>query len=324
MTATLTKSAGRSPSRRRRSGARLPFSTPGTAGGAPFEGYYWRLTDSETGRVVVAFCGLCKSPTFSLAGLSAHPGHLVRSRIGVPASDACQGVGVVVPGLCGDENALRVEIAPDVSLEAEFAGARAFPRRMFGATGPAQLVPRLTHYWQPILIGGRASGELRIADQVVRLRDAKVYAERTWGRSFPDRWWWGQADAFDSDGSVCVAFAGGRVNFAGATVSPTALVVRLGERVLTFAPPRAHMRMSLGPGRWRLEARSLQFRVAIEGDDPRDSTRLLPIPSASSVSASLLAAQALAGRLSLRVECGRHRLFSGTSELAGLEQAVGR
>ena len=43
----------------RRAGADLPFGDPARAHGVGMEGYYWRFTDVEAGRVVIVLCGIC-------------------------------------------------------------------------------------------------------------------------------------------------------------------------------------------------------------------------------------------------------------------------
>ena len=63
-------------------------------------------------------------------------------------------------------------------------------------------------------MGGLVAGEARIGGESVPLDGARVYMEKNWGRAFPERWWWGQADAFEG-GDVCVAFAGGPMRLAG-------------------------------------------------------------------------------------------------------------
>ena len=131
---------------------------------------------------------------------------------------------------------LRVDLGADARLELRFEDRVEWPRRAFGGTGPAQIVPGLPQYWHPHLLGGRVSGS--------GWDGAVVYAEKNWGPRFTEHWWWGQAQAFEG-ADACVAFAGGRV-LGGA---PTGVVVRVEDRVLRLSPPFARARERGGRGR---------------------------------------------------------------------------
>ena len=91
-----------------------------------------------------------------------------------------------------------------------------WPRRPFGGSGLAHVIPGLGQYWHPHVLGGRATGRAVLGDEVVDLDGADVYAEKNWGRGFPERWWWGQAHGFERP-DVCLAFAGGDVALGPAT-----------------------------------------------------------------------------------------------------------
>src|SRR3954447_17550740 len=79
----------RSPRRRRRhveewyrrTGADLPGADPRPSHGAEMEGYFWRVTDAQSGRVVVALCGVNRGPDgdWATVAVAAHPGRHVAS-----------------------------------------------------------------------------------------------------------------------------------------------------------------------------------------------------------------------------------------------------
>src|SRR5690606_4514719 len=69
--------------RYRASGADLPFGDPLAAHGVAMEGYFWRFTQPETGRVVIALCGVNRSGDdhWATLGLASHPGGFLRTAV---------------------------------------------------------------------------------------------------------------------------------------------------------------------------------------------------------------------------------------------------
>ncbi len=292
-------------------GIDLPGRDPARDHNAPMEGYYWRFTDADAGRVVIVLCGVCAAPggRWAVVALAAHPEGLVREAIVPLAGGEPSGFGVRAGDvLRGSLGALRVDLGPEARLDVRLNASVAMTGR---ALGVGHLLPGLPQYWQPSLLGARVEGEARLGDATVPLTAATAYVERNWGPRFPDRWWWGQAQGFEDDG-VCVAFAGGPV----LGVPATAVVVRAGGEVLRFP---------LAAGRdWSLRARSPRYAVTIEGDGAGRSPAILPVPVPSQRRVEPRSEQWLAGRLALTVRRGRRIVFRGESALAGLERGTPR
>jgi hypothetical protein len=268
----------------RRTGAELPFGDLGADRGTPFEGWYWRLVDPAGGRVIVALCGGMR--TWSLGAVALHPGGEV-----VQSLDAAH-----------DEHGVRF---PGGELRVELRAPHRFPRGLFGALGPANLLPWLPQYWQPLVLHARAHGEATIGGRTIAVDGWDAYHEKNWGPQFAGDWWWGQAHVEEG---VCVAFAGGRVGPA----APTAVVAG----GVAIAPPFL-VRTHLGEGTWAVRARSLRHQITIEaeGRDPH----VLPVP-AGERRAEPRSHQVLAGRLSVTVQEGRRVKLRAESSLAGLER----
>lgn len=308
----------------RRTGADPPFGDPRRAHGIELEGYYWRLTDAAAGRVVIAIGAVCVGPAgpWGLVALASHPGGFVRwvqtetahadpARLGVVAGDA----------LSASAEGLRVDLGPDARLDVRFSERHEWPRRTFGTLGPAHSLPRLPQYWHPHLFGATVRGEATLGGGRVDLAGATAYAEKNWGPSFSEHWWWGQAQGFE-DPEACVAFAGGRIALAGVAAAPTALVLRLGGELLRFSPPLSLMTAAVGEAGWRVTARSARHRVELEGEEAGHAPVLLPVPAPSERRVDVRSRQHLAGRLRIRVLRSGRVLFEGESVLAGLERWV--
>jgi tocopherol cyclase len=305
----------------RASGADRPFGDPGAAHGVPFEGYFWRIVDPRAGAVIVALSAVCRGPRgpWGLSTLAAHPGHFARTVVTRTAAADSGGFGVRAEGaFAGDAGALSADMGPDARLDLSLSEVVSWPKRAFGALGIAHAVPRLSQYWHPVVLSARASGRVRAGDLALELDGAPAYAEKNWGRGFPGRWWWGHAATFGGD-DVSVSFAGGRMPLLGGEIAPTAVVLRLGRRVIALAPPSARTRVALGAGIWQLRTQGRGFDVEIVGDAAGGRPHELLVPIPAEERSEFRSHQHLAGNLSLRVRRGRRLLYAGSSTLAGLE-----
>ena len=65
----------------RRTGANLPHGDPLPSHGAQMEGYFWRVTDVASSRVIVVLCGINRHPDgdWATVAIAAEPGGFVRS-----------------------------------------------------------------------------------------------------------------------------------------------------------------------------------------------------------------------------------------------------
>jgi tocopherol cyclase len=305
----------------RRSGADVPFGDPLPTHGTEMEGWFWRLSDPTSGRVVVALCSVNRHPDgdWSTAAIAAHPGAVVRSAEigGTTAASERFEVAAQSDGnrLHADRDRLRLAI-DDVEVDLRFHDESAWPLA-FGGGGVFSSVPFLNQYWHPYRLGGKATGTVSCGDQRWDLTDATLYCERNWGAGFPRRWWWGQAHDF-GDADVSVAFSGGLLEFGPLRRDVTGVVVRIGERVLRITPP-ALVTNECDGERWHVDARTPRLRVELDGYGIPEGPHVLPVPLPAERRNIDSDYEYLAGRLHCRVREWGRTIFEGTSELAGLE-----
>jgi tocopherol cyclase len=305
----------------RRAGADPPFGDPARDHGTAMEGYYWRLFHPEAGWVIVWLCGICRgsSASWAAVALAAHPGGFLRHGTLAPAAGDFDRFGARAgDAFRGSLHELRVRMGDDAWVKARLRPRVTWPQRVLGALGVGHLVPGLAQYWHPVLLAAEVEGEACLGGRRLRLDGAHAYAEKNWGPGFAGRWWWGQADAFP-DIDAGVAFAGGRLPMLGVSAAPTAVVLRLGERVLRFVPPLARARVSVGTNGWRVQVRSARHRLELEGEAGGEKPHWLPVPDVQERRVDIRSKQVLAGGLRLRVHCGRRALIDAVSPLAGLE-----
>ena len=308
----------------RSTGATLPFGNLLGSHGVAMEGYFWRVTDPATGRVVIALIGVNRDAdgahwsTLGLAGhpngflaLDAHPeGYADPERLAVSAGSA----------FVADDRSLRVDLGPRARLELDVTDHAFWPRPRFGGSSGFQAVPALNQYWHPWLLGGRATGRATLGDEVWEFVDAEVYGEKNWGREgFPDSWWWGQAQGFGDQ--ACVAFAGGQVTAGPLRGDVTALVVRLpdGELVRLGNPVTSPVRARVSDDTWLVRGRSSRWQVELEGHAPLSAAHVLPVPLPQEHRNVPGALEHLGGTMSVTVRSGRRLVWRGTSALAALE-----
>ena len=315
----------------RASGADLPFGDPRVAHGVSMEGYFWRVTDVDSGRVVIALIGVNRDRdgrSWATVGLAGHPEPMLATvaaevgwadpvQLGAVARDS---LGAEVFG--GDERSVRVDLGPGARMEIEVTEPALWPHRRFGGSSGFQSVPALNQYWHPWLLGGRVSGWAEIDAERWEFSDARIYGEKNWGREgFPESWWWGQAQGFAERGA-CVAFAGGQVTAGPLRTEVTGLVVRLpdGEVVRLGNPAVSPVDARVGEDTWDLRGRSVAgWEVEVHARSPLAAAHVLPVPLPSERRNIPGALEHLAGTLDVVVRHRGSQVWAGRSELAGLE-----
>jgi tocopherol cyclase len=308
----------------RRTGANPPFGDPRGYHGVGMEGHFWRITQPATGTVVVAIVAISRDAAgepWAMASLAAHPGGAVRSATLPQAWAAPRSLALRAgDAVAADERSLRIAIGEDAALEVAFADPLPWPRRAFGALGPAHAIPGLSQYWHPWLLRARVVGAAHIGAAEIDLDGAVAYAEKNWGAGgMPPRWWWGQAHGFDRP-DACVAFAGGRAGIGPARVLATALIVALGNEVSSVVRPPRPLRVTVDDRGWRFSGGGIEVEGHAEGVTPH----LLPVPVPHERRRlDDWAPQHLTGTLRLAVRKRGRIVYEGTSHLAGLELGRG-
>lgn len=307
----------------RRTGADVPLGDPLPSHGTEMEGWFWRLTDAASGRVVVALCSSNQHPDgdWSTSAIALEPGGMVRAAAidGVEADRRDFVVRAENGGNVLDANrsGLRLTL-DDMTVDLAVDNTQPWPK-VFGGGGLFSSVPFLNQYWQPYCLGGRASGTVKGAGIDWQFDDARLYCERNWGAGFPQRWWWGEAHDFGND-DVCVAFSGGLLEMGPVGQEVTGVVVRLGSRVLRLTPPAlVNYQFDRDSWHWQITARTPQFVVELDGRGSGGSPHVLPVPLPAERRNIDSDYEFLAGALRCTVREWGKTIFDGTSPLAGLE-----
>jgi hypothetical protein len=286
------------------------------------EGYFWRITDAPSGRVVVVLCGVNRSPSgpWATVAIAAHPGGFVRSIVAPDAWASSESYRVEVPGVLeADAGRLWVDLGNDAKVDVAFSDFFHWPLKTTGA-GVVSAAPFLSQYWHPHVLDAEVKGTAVVgaAPGSWRLDGARLYAEKNWGRGFPEFWWWGQAQGFARP-DVTVVFTGGVLQLGPIAVVVGGIVVRLGQRVIRLTPPRARLSTSVGGGRWSARGRGHGVEVDIAGSGRFEDAHVLPVPVPAERRNIDSDFEHLAAHLELVVRERGVVLFDGSSDLAALE-----
>ena len=266
----------------RASGATLPYGNLLASHDVAMEGYFWRFTMPDSGRVVIALAGINKADggSWSTLGLAAHPGGFLRTAEHPNGSADPRILGAYADNAFrGNADRLQVDFG-DSHLDVRISNQRFWPHRRFGGSSYFQSVPALNQYWHPWLLGGRVEGSAVIDGQSWDLTGAQVYGEKNWGKGgFPESWWWGQAQGF-TDPRACVAFAGGQVSAGPLRTEVTAVVAALPDgTVLRLGNPlTSQVETTVSDDRWTLRGYSRKWSVDIDGTAPIADAHILPVP----------------------------------------------
>lgn len=313
----------------RATGADLPYGRP-EAGhpGVALESWFWRLVDPGAGQVVVLAATAVREPgggTWLSVVLAAQHPDGTRSVVerALPsvendartlrlAADDGEGATLRV-----SRDRLQVDLGPAARIDAHLDQAWHWPRRSLGGLGLGHVVPRLSQYWHPHLLGGAVRGSARFGERELPLNGSSAYAEKNWGRGgTPRAWWWGQATCAPD---VVLAFAGGVLDVGPARIPATAVVVRVGDDLAAFSPPLAFISSRVDPSTWALDARTARWKVRVRATAagrPFD----FPVPVPGEHRTAPLSHQHQDGRLELTVWRDGRQRFRGESAWAGLER----
>ncbi len=289
-----------------------PLRDPaGAHPGVRLESHFWRFVDDATGLAVLAFATHAagaggRAPWTSVVLAAHHPDgrRTVAEHVAPGLRASARGLELSTPdgAFAADPHGLAVRLPSGDALDARLSAARPWSRRVLGGLGLGHVVPGLTQYWHPHLLGARVAGTARLdgGATALDLGGTSAYAEKNWGRGgLPPAWWWGQAFLPQADGAV--AFAGGLLDFRAFTWRATALAVRLGDELHAWAPPQL-LRTRVDTRRWLIDARDARVRVSVEAVAPGTALDLpVPVPGQGVGWTEPLSHQHQDGRLRLTV-----------------------
>ncbi len=123
--------------------------------------------------------------------------------------------------------------------------------------------------WQVLMAHGLASGWAEWQGRRYEFERAPTYMEKNWGRAFPQRWFWIQANAFATVPDLTLTAVGGKrqvlgqnetvgligLHFAGKAIALTSLNAAVTWQVATW-------------GSWQMIMEDHRYRIVLQGHAP--------------------------------------------------------
>src|SRR5690625_2619492 len=139
--------------RYRSTGADLAFGRPEKAHhGVAMEGYFWRITDPESGRVIIALCGANMGPDgpWATVGLGAWPNGFLRTAAvdGAWTDPIRRGVHGGTGACGGSTHRLTGDLGGDGGLHLALQDLTPWPRQALGGPSGFCIGPGRSREWR--------------------------------------------------------------------------------------------------------------------------------------------------------------------------------
>lgn len=175
--------------------------------------------------------------------------------------------------------------------------------------------------WQILMAHGLATGWISMAGKQYNFTQAPAYSEKNWGKSFPQRWFWLNCNAFDTDADVAITAGGGRRQVLGWMESVGMVGLHYQGKFYEFAPWNSQVSWSVSPwGYWSMQGKSDRFSIEVQGHTDKPGT-WVRTPTATGL--EFICRDTTQGHLAIQlwdIRGSRSKvLLNATSQLACLE-----
>lgn len=185
--------------------------------------------------------------------------------------------------------------------------------------------------WQILMAHGWATGWIEwngdpggICEPVrYTFTDAPAYSEKNWGGSFPQKWFWLNCNAFDSEPDLALTAGGGKRSVLGLMESVAMVGIHHRGKFYEFVPWNGSVHWEIDPwGYWHMVAQSDRYKVVLSGKTTRPGT---PLRAPTAQGLIFCCRDTMSGELSLTLrdrQSGR-LILEAHSTLCGLETGGG-
>lgn len=280
-----------------------------------FEGWYYKFVFRERSLAVIPGISWApKDPHCFVQWLDGPTGasHYHRFPVDSFAYDTRR-FGVSV-GQCQFSRQEAHIALPTLTAELRMGDGFGWPSRLFspGSMGPYSLVPAMECNHAILVMDAPAAGSIDGID----VGEGRFYAEKDWGRSFPQGWVWAQSNSFDEAGtSISCSIA--RVPFARSAFAGFIIGFLHNDRLYRFASYTGARVQRL-----EIEERSVQITVAdrrttvhLRCGRERGASLAAPVDGAMDGRIS----ETLRAHVHVRCEDRGLKVFDGEGRSAGLE-----
>lgn len=131
--------------------------------------------------------------------------------------------------------------------------------------------------WQVLMAHGWATGWMDWQGDRLEFCRAPVYAEKNWGGAFPERWFWGQCNAFVGEPDLSLTLVGGRRQVLNQPETVGLIGVHTQGQFMELSSLNGHLSWRVQPwGHWQVDAENPRYRIVVTGrcDRPAVAVRV--------------------------------------------------
>lgn len=129
--------------------------------------------------------------------------------------------------------------------------------------------------WQILMAHGWATGWIDWNGTRYAFDRAPAYGEKNWGRSFPQKWFWLNCNAFDEEPDLALTAGGGRRQVLTWMESVAMVGIHYRGKFYEFVPWNGTVTWEIDPwGRWQMRATSGDLEVELLGTTAHPGTPL--------------------------------------------------
>jgi tocopherol cyclase len=133
--------------------------------------------------------------------------------------------------------------------------------------------------WQILMAQGLATGWIEWQGHRYEFTDAPAYAEKNWGRSFPQKWFWINCNYFEGEADLAITAGGGRRSVLGRMEEVAMIGIHYRGQFYEFAPWNATVHWQIDPwGQWQMQAENNYYQVELVGTTDRSGT-MVQVPT---------------------------------------------
>jgi tocopherol cyclase len=172
--------------------------------------------------------------------------------------------------------------------------------------------------WQILMAKGLATGWIEWQNHRYEFTEAPAYAEKNWGRSFPQKWFWLNCQYFDDEADLALTAGGGRRRVLDRLEEVAMIGIHCRGQFYEFVPWNAQVHWQITPwGEWQMQATNQDFQVEITGTTDLPGT-MVQVPTEQGLASCCR--DTMRGLLYLKI-CDRQgsTIVSANSSMAGLE-----
>ncbi|MEB3212832.1 MAG: tocopherol cyclase family protein [Leptolyngbyaceae bacterium] len=172
--------------------------------------------------------------------------------------------------------------------------------------------------WQILMAHGLASGWIEWKNRRYSFHQAPAYAEKNWGGSFPQKWFWVNCNAFDTDSDLALTAGGGRRGVLWWTEEVAMIGIHYQDTFYEFVPWNSDVHWIIHPwGEWRMWAANDKYEVELSATCDRPGT---PLRAPTYDGLVFCCRDTMQGRLKLTLgDRQKNQLIHASSHLCGLE-----